>query len=104
MARLRWLAFFLGLPGAGWAARSIQPPPSGIVIHLFGKGANGPVQPEQSPGITLTAPKGATRVPLGFARALAKMLNNSGRQSSLTGRQAGLPPQAITQNERHPAQ
>ncbi|HET9148489.1 MAG TPA: hypothetical protein VFN77_10580 [Acetobacteraceae bacterium] len=90
------------LPVGAQAGRTVQPQPSGIVIHLFDNGS--PTSSPAAPGASITAPKGGTApVSAGFVRALAKMLNDSGTPTGLTGRAAGLPPQSVPRNERHPA-
>ena len=101
----------LTLPGWfpcwSWAARGTPPHPSGIVIHLFGNGATKPspgTTAPAEPGITVTTRTGTTPVSLGFVKALAKMLNDDGTPVGLRGRQANLPPQSISRNQRHPGQ
>jgi hypothetical protein len=104
------LLLCLGQPRPALAARNTPPHPSGIVIHLFGTGATATpsgTTNAMASGITITSPKGTTPVSvpvsLGFAKALAKMLNDSGTPVGLSGRQANLPPQSIAPNQRHPA-
>ena len=103
----------LAMPGRALAARTVQPHPSGIIIHLFSTGTtggalgttelpSGTTVPKQ-PGITVTTSKGIAPVSFGFAKALAEMLNDSGTPSGLSGRQANLPPQSISPDQRHPA-
>ncbi len=94
-----WPSFFIAAifaaacllaPVPGRAARMVQPPPSGIVIHLFDDAPTAPGQPPQTHSFITGAEKDPALA--GVAASIAKIFTHNNESGpTVVGRAADMP-------------